>query len=285
MTTTTASPALTTAQAARPSRSLRRPAITGRQTFARAIAAEWAKIRSLSSTWITSSITVAITVLFGAGLAIAMSTSPETQAGAAEAVTSGATFGQIAVAVLAALTVTGEYSSGQIRSSLAAVPHRGRLLVAKAITVGTMAFALGLISTALSWAISAPFMDGHAGSLADAEYLGLFWGTGLAFALIALMSLGTGFLLRSTAGTITVMTVLLFVIDIPVRLMTMKWEWAVKVVEILPSAASLSVSDPLEYTSRWAQASVDHPVVLAAFLAWTLVPLALGWLAFSRRDA
>lgn len=276
------------APAARPSTqapALRRPTITGRQTFARAVASEWTKIRTLRSTWVTAAITIVVTVLFGAGLAIAMSQAPEVQDGAAEAITVGATFGQIAVAVLAALAITGEYASGQIRSSLAAVPRRGRLLAAKAIVVAALAFILGLVSITLSWALSAPFMDGHAGSLADAEYLGLFWGTGLAFALIALMSLGLGFLMRSTAGALTVTTVLLFVINLPLNLMALKWDWATKALELTPSAASNAVSDPFEYTSRWAEASVDHPVVLAVFLAWTLVPLILGGLSFLRRDA
>ena len=68
----------------------------------------------------------------------------------------GTTLGQIVVAVLAALVITGEYSSGQIRSSLAAVPHRGRLLWAKALVISFVAFLLGSLSTLLSWAISAP---------------------------------------------------------------------------------------------------------------------------------
>ena len=48
------------------------------------------------------------------------------------AITAGLSFGQIAVAVLGTLVITGEYASGQIRSSLAAVPRRGQLLAAKA---------------------------------------------------------------------------------------------------------------------------------------------------------
>lgn len=267
-----------------PSKALRNPALTGRQTLGRAIAAEWIKIRSLRSTWITSAITIVITVLFSAGVIIAMSQSPAEAESAAGSINMFTTFGQIAVAVLAALSITGEYSSGQIRSSLAAVPRRRRLLAAKAVVVGALAFMLGLGSIALSWAISAPFMKGHEGSLTDAKYLGLFWGTGLAFALIALMSLGLGLLMRSTAGAITMVTILLFVVHIPLSLMAIKWEWAAKASHLVPSAAAKAVLNPLQY-GGWADASFSHPTTLVVFLAWTLIPLALGWLVFIRRDA
>ena len=96
-----------------------------------------------------------------------------------------------------------------------------RLLWAKALVISFVAFLLGSLSTLLSWAISAPFLGEHAGSLTDAHYLGFFWGSGLAYAGIALMTLGLGFLLRSTAGSLTVVTVLLFVIEIPLGLMAM----------------------------------------------------------------
>ena len=88
--------------------------INGRQTFGRAIAAEWVKLRTLASTWITSVIAVGLAVLIGAGLSIvASSDSKELLADQAPALmVAGITFGQIAMAVLGALIVTGEYSSG-----------------------------------------------------------------------------------------------------------------------------------------------------------------------------
>lgn len=278
----TATAAITTPPA---STALRRPSVTGRQTFPRAIAAEWVKVRSLRSTWITSAITVMITVLFGAGMAIAMSHTAGYEAIAPQTITAGTTFGQIAVAVLGTLIITGEYASGQIRSSLAAVPRRGRLLAAKAIVVSALAFVLGLGSIALSWAISAPFMNGHEESLTNVKYLGLFWGTGLTYAVIALMSLGLGLLLRSTAGSITIMAVLLFVISIPLNLMATRWEWAITLSGLMPSSASKAMSDPLLYGGAWASDSVSQSGALLAFLAWALVPLVLGWIALSRRDA
>ena len=195
----------------------------------------------------------------------------------------GTTLGQIVVAVLAALVITGEYSSGQIRSSLAAVPHRGRLLWAKALVVSFVAFLLGSLSNLLSWAISAPFLGEHAGSLTDAHYLGFFWGSGLAYAGIALMTLGLGFLLRSTAGSLTVVTVLLFVIEIPLSLMAMKWEWAAKIIGLLPGKVAVAVTDPFQLTQTWgsqadggATSFLEHSHAVLVFAAWALIPMLIG---------
>ncbi|WP_211343546.1 ABC transporter permease subunit [Actinomyces johnsonii] len=262
--------------------------IQGRQTILRSARSEWIKFWTLRSTWITSFIAIALTVLFGAGLAAALGQSEEYQDRAMNLITSGLTFGQIVVAVLGALIITGEYSSGQIRSSLAAVPRRGRLLLSKAVVLSVSAFLLGSVSIFLSWAISKPFLGEHAGSLTDSHYFGHIWGSGLVFVGIALMTLGIGFLLRSTAGAITVVVSLLFVITIPLQLAASKWEWINKVIGCLPSTVSEAVSDPFQRTTEWGAQGVQflsHGQAVAVFAAWALVPLIIAWFVFSRRDA
>lgn len=290
---TTAAPPATSPAAALKGKGAARPLrtrIQGRQTFARAVGSEWIKIRSLRSTWITSAIAIVTSVLIGAGLTIGMGKTAEYADTARYSLIAGTTLGQIVVAVLAALVITGEYSSGQIRSSLAAVPHRGRLLWAKALVISFVAFLLGSLSTLLSWAISAPFLGEHAGSLTDAHYLGFFWGSGLAYAGIALMTLGLGFLLRSTAGSLTVVTVLLFAIEIPLGLMAMKWEWATKIIGLLPGRVAGAVTDPFQLTQTWgsqaggATSFLEHSHAILVFAAWALIPMLIGWLVFSRRD-
>ena len=114
---------------------LRAPRINGHQTFGRALRSEWIKIRSLRSTWVTSAVAMGVMVVFGAATAIGYHGIPEQVDQAKYQITSAAPFGYIIVAVLGALQVTGEYASGQIRSSLTATPHRGRLLMAKAAVV------------------------------------------------------------------------------------------------------------------------------------------------------
>ena len=271
--------------AGRPSR----PRVAGRQSFAGAVRAEWIKLRTLTSTWVTSVITIAITVLFGAGLAIGYAGSPDRADQAKTMIAAGSVLGMIVVAVLGALVITGEYASGQIRSSVMAVPRRGRLFVAKALVVSGFSFVLGVVCEALSYALSYPFMKGHAGSLTDAHYLGLFWGTGLSFAVVALMALGLGYLTRSTAGAITVVVSLLFVAPIPFGLMAGRWQWAVKVVGLLPDTVSTAVSDPFSLAHHWGRAGTEtflqHWQAIAVFAAWALIPLVIAGVIFTRRDA
>ena len=263
--------------------------IQGRQTILHAIRSEWIKICSLRSTWATSFFTVAITVLFSAGVTIGLGRTEGYEDIARYRITAGIMFGQIVVAVLAALVITGEYSSGQIRSSLAAVPNRSSLLWAKALVISVVAFLLGSLSTFLSWAISLPFLGEHAGSLTDSHYVGFIWGTGLAYAGIALMTLGIGFLLRSTAGSITVVTVLLFVINLPLQFMAQRWDWAAKIMGVLPNTVSTAVSDPFQLTQEWGSEagmySLEHGQAVLAFTAWAIVPLLIGWFFFAKRDA
>jgi len=252
------------------------------------VRAEWIKLWSLRSTWITSFIAIALTVLFGAGIAIASGQRPEGQESAKDLITTGLAFGQIVVSVLGALVITGEYASGQIRSSLAAVPRRGHLLLAKAVVLAIVSFLLGSLSVFLSWAISKPFLGEHAGSLTDSHYAGHIWGSGLVFAVIALMALGLGFLLRSTAGTITVIVSLLFIISGPLQLAASKWPWIFKIIGCLPSTVAEAVSDPFQRTTEWGGQGAQfltHGQAIAVFAAWALIPLIAAWFVFSRRDA
>lgn len=92
--------------------------IPGRQTLPRALRAEWIKLRTLRSTWITTVLAIGLTALFGVSVAVGYASSEDQKLVAPHSITEGAPFGQIAVGVLAALVITAEYSSGQIRSSL-----------------------------------------------------------------------------------------------------------------------------------------------------------------------
>ena len=266
-----------------------RPRVAGRQSFAGAVRAEWIKLRTLTSTWVTSVITIAITVLFGAGLAIGYAGSPDRADQAKTMIAAGSVLGMIVVAVLGALMMTSEYASGQIRSSMMAVPRRGRLFTAKALVGSAFSFVLGVLSVALAYAASYPFMKGHAGSLTDTHYLGLFWCTGLSFAIVALMAQGVGYLTRSTAGAITVVVSVLFVVPLPFQMMAGHWTWANKVLGLLPDTLSTAVSDPFSLATQWGQAGtatfLQHWQAIAVFAAWAIIPMVIAAVVFTRRDA
>lgn len=254
--------------------------VQAKQTFFSVFRSEWSKLASLRSTWITAAIASLITIGLSVGLMAQYSGMKGYKA--ANYLTAGSSFGQIAVAVLGALLITGEYSSGQIRSSLAAVPRRGRLFAAKALAVAIFSALLGLVTVALTYLFSLPILGDKAGSLSNPEYLGFFWGTAMAFAIIGLMAMSFGYILRSTAGSISLVVVLLFVIQIPLGMASAKWSWASYAMEILPSTSGAAAADPynLIVTTK-----LDYDVVIAAGYAWAIIPMIIAYFVFSKRDA
>lgn len=257
--------------------------VQAKQTFFSVFRSEWSKLASLRSTWITAAIASLITI----GISVLIMAQYSGMKGyadkAANYLTVGSSFGQIAVAVLGALLITGEYSSGQIRSSLAAVPRRGRLFAAKAVVVTIFSALLGLVTVALTYLLSLPILGNKAGSLSNPEYLGFFWGTAMAFAIIGLMAMSFGYILRSTAGSISLVVVLLFVLLIPLGLAASKWEWVQYITNVLPSSSAAAVADP--YNLLETPTKLDYGVVIASGYVWAIIPMIIAYFVFSKRDA
>ena len=140
-----------------------------------------------------------------------------------------------------------------------------------------------------TWAVTVPFLKDDAGSITDSEYLGFFWGSGLAFAAIALMGLAYGFLLRSTAGAITTVVVVLFVIMVPLQMMASQWEWAKELAGLLPTSADAAITDPFAVANTWGVEDtatfLSQAQTALIFLAWTVLPLPIAAAIFLTRDA
>src|SRR5580704_12053895 len=131
--------------------------------------AEWTKLRTLrSSGW-----TLGAMVLASIGLAVLIAASDAhgySSLTAAEKASwdptneslAGTIFGQLAIAVFGVLAITGEYASGTIRSSIAAVPRRTPLLAAKAAVYGGVAFVLGELVSFASYFLGQALFSGKA---------------------------------------------------------------------------------------------------------------------------
>ncbi len=186
-------------------------------TFARVVASEWVKFRTLRSTvW-----TLVVTVLLMVGIAV-LAAWGMTEGGAggdstvgAFATTAGVNVAQLSVAVLGVLIITGEYTTGMVRSTFAAVPHRLPALAAKAIVLVATVLVVGAVSVALAYVATLPFLSGTALQidLADGETLRVLGGTPLYLAGIALLSLAFGALLRHSAGALAAVLGLLLVVE------------------------------------------------------------------------
>ena len=242
MTTTTA-PTQATRRSAAPA------ARVGKVTFVHLLRSEWIKLTTLRSTWWTLGLTVlgmiGISLIFAASvrmLATDMGGAegvPEAGAFGTSTITFGYFIGQITVAVLGALAISGEYSTGMIRSTMAAAPRRLDVLGAKAVVIGAVVFVTGVVGTLLAWLVTLPILpDVAAVSLADGETWRVIAGTGAYLALIALLSFGIGTIVRNSAGAISAVLGVLLMLPIALQIIaSMGQEWALDVMRYLPGPA------------------------------------------------
>ncbi|GGV93840.1 ABC transporter [Streptomyces gelaticus] len=180
-----------------------------RATLADAIASEWTKIRSVRSTMWT--LGVMIVLLLGIGLlaTIAVNTvdsDPDPDLGSTPVLSLGffgVLLGSICVITLGVMTIASEYSTGMIRTTLTACPSRARVLSAKAIVFFLLTFVITTVTTALVAGMHTAFIDSAAPSAGD--WLRATVGVGLYIAMLGLLSLAVGALVRHSAGAITVM--------------------------------------------------------------------------------
>ena len=126
----------------------------------------------------------------------------------------GLLIGQLIITVLGALTITSEYSTGMIRTSLATMPRRGTWFAAKGVVFGLVALVAGLITSFTSFFVGQAILSSwHVNvTLGDHNVLRSVIGGGLFLAACGLMSFGIGAILRHTAGAISSAIGLLFVV-------------------------------------------------------------------------
>jgi ABC-2 type transport system permease protein len=259
-----------------------------RVTFPRVLRSEWTKLWSLRSTrWSLLAAVVAQGALGAVAAAFQMNRwlhlSAEERAhfNAIDTGVSGYHLAQLAIAILGVLVISGEYSTGMIRSSLMAVPRRLPVLWAKLATYGGVTFVLMLVSSLVSFfAVQAVVSQRHLQkSLGDPHALRAVVGCALFLTVLGWLCLGLGALIRNTAGGIAGFVGLLFVLP--------------GVVAILPSSIGNSINPYLPLNAGTAVATVrfDSANHLApwtgfgVFCAYTAVVIVAAAVALRRRDA
>lgn len=174
-----------------------------------ALASEWTKIRSVRSTMWTLGVMVLLMLAVGLGVAAIAATS-EAPMGEESALGFGF-FGMlpasICVITLGVLTIASEYGTGMIRTTLTACPSRSRVLTAKAIVFFLLVFTVTTVFATLVAVVQVAMID--AAEPTTVEWLRATIGAGAYLAMLGLMSLGLGTLIRHSAGAITVMIGLL----------------------------------------------------------------------------
>ena len=248
-------------------------------TFARVVAGEWIKVRTVRSTVWTLVAMVVLMVGFSTlaawGSTLTLDDQPAVVGmNVAQLLSAGYQLGQLAVAVLAVLTITGEYSTGMIRSSFAAVPRRGPVLAAKALVLAMVVAVVTTTTMAASFVATMPFHDELEATfdLSSAETLRMTVGLPLYLVAVALLAFAAGALLRHTAGAITAVLATLLVIDNVVLLVPLRFFELIG--PFLPSAAGRRLLFDEEML-----ASLDAATEGASLTPWQGYGVLLGWVA------
>lgn len=253
--------------------------------FPNVLHSEWIKARTLRSTFITLGVVVVLTVGLGALISWGVGSHYSQHNGVFDPTSislSGLALAQLAVAVLGALAITGEYSTGMIHTSLVAVPRRGQVLAAKAIVYTAMTVIIGEVISFLAFAIGQAVLSSqqapHA-SLGQEHVLRAVIGAGLDLGLITLLSIAVGTLIRSTAGAIAILVGFLIVVP-----------------AILAGALPSSIEHPvIEWWPNEAGAQIlrvtrdSHTLTAWQGFGWyavfVAVVLAIATVVLARRDA
>ncbi len=256
---------------------------SGHYRFGQVARMEWIKLRSVRSTgWLLVFVVLA---MIGTGIGVGAGyRSHLPVATAAQIVNNslgGAALAQLLIGALGVLIATSEYSSGIIRATLAAIPHRGLVLVAKLVTFGAVAFPVGELAAFAAYAAGQATIAGspvpHA-SLGDPAVLRPVLLTGAYLGLIGLIGLGLGTATRHTGGGIGA---LFGVLVVPMFVLVMFGPAGLAAAKFVPMfilANSVAVVTPVPgCLSAWAGIGV--------LCLYAAVALGLGGRLLVRRDA
>jgi len=265
----------------------------GRASFGGALRSELTKIRSVRSTYWTLAamviITIGISALLSWGRIQDYASQPafvqahmavEIRARATEFSMFGLILGQLVIAVLGALTITAEYSTGMIRTSLTVMPRRETVYVAKALVFTVIALVAGLVTSFGSYFIGQAIFATHHlnSSIGQPGVLRAVIGGGLFLGACGLLSFGIGALLRHTAGAITTSVALLFVVFVLSGFLPSSW--AVHVDKWIPLNAGGAIWENLSGVNMF-----SPWVGFGVFCCYAAAAVVAGGILFRTRDA
>ncbi|MEN0130742.1 MAG: ABC transporter permease subunit [Brevundimonas sp.] len=247
-----------------------RPATKSHLTFPHLLRSEWIKFWTVRSTAWSLSIYFVVTVALIVLISLALS-----NAGAGDGppgpvedrvlgpYTVAAQLGQVALVVLAALAITGEYTTGMIRSSLTAAPHRTPVIWAKFLVLGGVFLVLSVIATGLGALLQQAFFgDDLPLDLGDPQILRALFGSALYVTTISLLSFALGALLRQSAAAIATLLGALLVLPL---LFQIPWKPLQEMQPFLPGVAGSNITQTdAQVVAGWDQ----FPDGVAHLTAW-----------------
>lgn len=273
------------AAAAPPARSVARWRLTGRGV----LRSEWVKLRSLRSNSLilagTAAAMLVVGLVFSAivgGVVTGPADGPPLVGDPTGTALQGMQLAQLVIGVLGVLAITSEYATGMIRSTFTVVPGRLPVLWAKAAVITAATFVTMLVTSFVAFLAGQALIAGGdiaPAALGDPGVLRAVVGTAGYLTGVALIGLAVGALLRSTAGAISTLVGVVFLLP-GLGAVLLPASWQDNVLQYLPSNAGSA------FTSVNPEAGLLSPTAgLLVFLAWIAVPLAAAAIAVKRRPA
>jgi ABC-type transport system involved in multi-copper enzyme maturation permease subunit len=253
-------------------------------TLRRVIRSEWIKFWTLRSTWaVLGAAVVGMLVL---AVVVAYNTRHLTSNLQANDIAPSSTLqgyflGELLIGALGVLFVSGEYSTGMIRSTLVAVPRRLPVLWAKLVVFVTIT-AVSMVTVSIVAFVSAQALLSHyrtGFSLSDPGVLRVVIGTGVYLTLVGMIGAALGWIVRSTPGALV--TYFAIVLVLPVLFGDALGNWGKEVAQFLPGQAGASFSTSIPESSY----SLSPWVGLLVLAGWVAVALAIAAGVLRRRDA
>lgn len=249
--------------------------------------AEWIKFRSVRSSIMGVIVTFVLTIGLGALIATAVrghynQMDPLRRLTFDPTSTSlgGTLFAQFAVGVIGTLFITSEYSSGSIRSTLAAVPRRAQLAFSKVIVLFVSLLVVSEVACFTTFQLGQAIFSGvvPTDSLSNGSVLRSVVFAGVYLTLLSILGYSLGMILRQSAASISVFTSLLLILPIVLFLMPQSWQNHVAKFE----PASLGQSMMSKTTAVNGFGAVTSLLIL---IVYVIVAFATGLALLSRRDA
>jgi ABC-type transport system involved in multi-copper enzyme maturation permease subunit len=193
--------------------------------------------------------------------------------------TAGLFFAQLALGVMAILAVTSEYSTGTIRTTLAAVPQRGYVLAAKALLVSAISLVIAEGIAFAGFFIGQAIFSAHHldVSINAPGVLRAVVGSGLYIGALTLFAMGLAAILRHTAGAITALTGIVFILPGVSQLLPDAWQDDLS--RYFPANAGSAITSVVHQSH-----SLNPWPGYFVFVAWAALMLGIAWFLLRRRD-
>ena len=246
------------------------------------LVSEWTKLRSVRSTYWT--LLVAAVTAIGGSAILAFSTASAPKGGMpfdplASIFVAWLEYPVLAVGILGVLAFTSEYSTGQIRTTFAAVPRRLAVLGAKAGVAGVIALLFGELLAFVSFFLSEAILSRHDRglSLSHVGVPGAVLAAGFALFVIAMVGLGLGAIIRHTAGAVAALPAVIY---LPLVVLSLPSPWNFGIARFtIPMAA-------YQLVSLHPRPDLLSPTLsLLVLMAWPAAILLVATLLITRRDA